>query len=314
MRRPRFERTPTALNLHLTSRDLEILRHVAAHRFLSSRQIHALVGGSLQHVLRRLQRLFHRGYLDRPRAQIRYFSENGSRPLVYALGRRGARAVAKPTGARSRYDNRTIKQLYLQHTLVVADVVIAFERACRASDGPALLLEEDLRPGESPGTAFRWAVSVRHREESRRVGVVPDRSFALASRKSGERILFFVEADRATMPLTRRSLGQSSMLRKLLAYEATWRQGIHRERFQCSRFRVLVVTSSAERSYNLAEICAELPKARGLFLFTDTDTLKGDVIPYAGGNVLELPWLCANGERERLADLWTSDLARRRAA
>lgn len=196
MRRPRFERTPTNFNLHLTARDREILRYVAAHRFLTSRQIHSLIGGSTQHVLRRLQRLFHRGFLDRPRAQIRYFSEEGSQPLVHAMGRSGARAIANLSRNHARYDNRTIKQLYLQHTLAVADVMIAFVRSSRIDGAPALLLEEDLRPGESPSTAFRWAVVVKHREESKRVGVVPDRSFALESRETGERVLFFVEADR----------------------------------------------------------------------------------------------------------------------
>jgi len=314
MRKPRFERTPMGLNLQLTGRDGEILRHVATHRFLTSRQIHLLVGGSLQHLLRRLQRLFHRGYLDRPRAQIRYFSEEGAQPLVYALGRNGARSISTPSRTHSRYDNRTIKQLYLQHTLVVADVLIAFLRACRTDGGPIISLEEDLCPGEAPGTAFRWAVSVKHGAESKRVGVVPDRTFALESRVSGERVLFFVEADRATMPLSRRSLGQSSMLRKLLAYEATWRKGIHSERYGISRFRVLVVTTSAERAHHMAELCAEIPHARGLFLFTDTDTMKARVIPYTSGNVLDLPWLCANGRREFLRDLWITSVPSKSAA
>jgi hypothetical protein len=286
----------------LTSRDLTILREIARYRFLNSHQLLILVGGSPQHLLKRLQRLFHGGYLDRPRAQLRYFSEDGSRPMVYALGKKGAKTLTSPTRRRARYDNRTIKQFYLQHTLLVADVLIAFARSCRADGAPVLLLEEDLAPNDLPGVAFRWNVAVHHEGKSKRVGVVPDRTFALESPETAGRILFFVEADRATMPVERRSLTQSSMLRKLLSYEATWSQGVHRERFACDRFRVLVVTSSPERTHHLAEVAAQLPRGRGLFLFTDADTLRGQVFPYSGNSVFELPWLTAVGGTERLAD------------
>ncbi len=301
-RLPRFKRALHITSLQLTTRDLTILREVARYRFLNSHQILILISGSPQHLLKRLQRLFHSGYLDRPRAQVRYFSEDGSQPLVYALGRKGAKVLASPTGRRSRYDNRTIKQLYMQHTLLVADVLIAFARACRADGMPALLLEEDLAPNQAPSVAFRWGVTVHHEGNSKRVGVVPDRTFALESAGADGRILFFVEADRATMPVERSSLMQSSMLRKLLAYEATWSQDIHRERFGCDRFRVLIVTSSPERAHHLAEVSAQLPRGRGLFLFTDADTLRGQVFPHFNDNVFELPWLTATNGTERLAD------------
>src|SRR5476649_1300693 len=107
-RLPRFRRVPEAPTMRLTPRDLEILRHVARHRFLNSAQIAALTGGSAQQLLRRLQRLFHSGYLDRPRAQLSYFTTDGSRPMVYGLARAGARALAAPGEPRTSPDNRTV--------------------------------------------------------------------------------------------------------------------------------------------------------------------------------------------------------------
>jgi len=258
-----------------------------------------LVGGSAQHVLRRLQRLFHHGYLDRPRAQLRYFSEDGSRPLVYALTSKSGRAL--PEGrSPARTDNRTVKQLYLDHTFAVADVVIAFVLACAGHDTPRIAHEEDLVPSRSRGAAFRWAVTVRHENSTKRVGVLPDRVFALDSHAGSERVMFFVEADRATMPIARSSLAQSSLLRKLLGYEATWREGVHRQRFGSDRFRVLIVTSSAERAHHIAKACADLPRGRGLFLFTDADSLRGSMT--SPGGVLALPWSNTSGGVERLAD------------
>ena len=230
-RLPRFSRVPEAPTMRLTPRDLEILRHVARHRFLNSTQIAMLTGGSAQQLLRRLQGLFHSGLLERPRAQLSYFTTGGSRPMVYGLARAGARALAAPGQPRTSPDNRTVKQLYLQHTLLVAEAMIAFQRACRERSAPRLLLEEDLAPGQPPSVAFKWTVPVRRGDERRRTGLFPDRTFALEDAATGKRVLYFLEADRATMPVTRHSLSQSSFLRKLLAYEATWTQGIHQARF-----------------------------------------------------------------------------------
>ena len=43
---------------------------LARYRFLSSTLIIRLIGGSAQQILRRLQVLFHHGYLDRPTSQV----------------------------------------------------------------------------------------------------------------------------------------------------------------------------------------------------------------------------------------------------
>jgi hypothetical protein len=50
----------------LTERDLKILSHVARHRFLSSRHLARLDGGSEQNLLRCLRVLFDHQFLDRP--------------------------------------------------------------------------------------------------------------------------------------------------------------------------------------------------------------------------------------------------------
>jgi hypothetical protein len=68
-RRKRYHRAsdrPVAL----TERDIDIIAHVARHRFLRSDHVAALVGGSQQRILRRLRLLFDNGYLDRPTAQL----------------------------------------------------------------------------------------------------------------------------------------------------------------------------------------------------------------------------------------------------
>ena len=72
-RLPRFRRAPGVPRIELTERDREILQQVHRHRFLRSSHLGQLVPGGRKHLLRRLQLLYHHGYLERPRAQIDYY-------------------------------------------------------------------------------------------------------------------------------------------------------------------------------------------------------------------------------------------------
>src|ERR1043165_8920687 len=94
-RLPRYNRTAASPAFIITNRDREIIRFVYSHRFLRSSQIAALIGASRQPVLRRLQLLFHHGYLTRPRAQVEYFTKGGSREIVYGLGNKGAKSLCE---------------------------------------------------------------------------------------------------------------------------------------------------------------------------------------------------------------------------
>lgn len=292
-RLPRFKRATEITPFQLTRRDREIIRTIQRHRFLRSSHIIALVGGSAQQVLRRLQLLFHHGYLDRPRAQIDYYREGGSRHLVYGLGRKGTSLlqregrVAIADGSES---NPAIGRLFLEHALLISDVMVALELACRAHGRVRLLtssqlpLSNDTRRRQEP---FHWSVKISGQHQC---GIIPDRVFALEfDNHPAGRSYFFLEADRATMPVMRRGLAQSSFYRKLLSYEATWTQNIHRTRFGWPRFRVLTVTSSPERVQNLIEACTRLERGQGLFLFTDQDALVRH------GDLLSLPWQSGRG-------------------
>ena len=71
--RPRFRRASEPPAFRLTDDDVDIVRQLARHRFLRSTHIAALVGRSLDRTNDRLHRLFHAGYIDRPRAQLDYY-------------------------------------------------------------------------------------------------------------------------------------------------------------------------------------------------------------------------------------------------
>lgn len=102
-----------------------------------------------------------------------------------------------------------------------------------------------------------------------------------------------LEADRGTMPVSRRSLARSSFLRKLLAYEATWLTGAHCSRFGLPNFRVLTVTDSERRLEHLTPAVNSLrPGVARALLFSTYGRLRVQQI---------LGPLWTNGRGERVA-------------
>lgn len=278
-RLPRFRPCPESTPaIRLTDRDLAIFRVLAVHRFLRSDRIAELVGGSGQQVLRRLCRLFHHGYLDRPRVQLDRYDRGGSRPLVYGLAGRGAatlRRVHDIPFERIQWSRKRdgVERLFLDHALLVSETTTRFALGCVDSEVEffdPLDLEAD-----APDEPSRWSVSL---PLSGSLGVIPDRIFRV--RQGEESILCFLEADCGTMPVVRKNLDRSSIHRKLLAYAATWEQGLHRQLFGENRFRVLFVTTNKTRCAHLVEAARELPKGRGLFLFTTKEALRNTDHPH----------------------------------
>jgi len=294
-RLPRFQRVAKVAPIMLTERDHKIIRLILRHRFLRSHQIVALIGGSAQNLSRRLQWLFHHGYLERPRAQLQYYERSGSQTIAYGLGNKSG-SLLQLDPASWGEKNRAIGRMYLAHALLVSDVMVSLELACRQR-GIRLLLEDELNlTVEAP---LHWRVKIR---DGTKLGVIPDRVFALEyADQIGQlqRVYYFLEADRGTMPVVREKLAQSSFYRKLLAYEATWANKIHQRHLDIPRFRVLTVTTGSARVKSLLDACSRLQRGHGLFLFADESVLQS--------NPLTAVWQCGkDGGLSALVDLPTS--------
>jgi hypothetical protein len=282
-RQPRFRRVRPLTAIQLTERDRAIIRFTHRHRFLRSSHILALMGGSPQQVLRRLQLLFHQGYLERPRAQIDYFHKGGTHPIVYGLGRKSSGLLQTELGSafqplRWGEKNRAVGRIFLEHALLVSDIMVALELGCRQSNTVRLIHSDQLFTDQKQ-PSWRWQVKV---DGLVKLGLIPDRVFAL-ERHDGDRAYFFLEADRGTMPVMRQRLTQTSFFRKLLAYEATWSQNLHITKFKFHRFRVLTVTKSEARVDSLVAACSKLKSGHGLFLFASKTVLEQP-------DILSAPW------------------------
>jgi hypothetical protein len=229
----------------------------------------------------------------------------GSEPMVYALGNQGAQVLKAKGEVRGgvQWDtkNRRLSRVFLHHTLAVAEVMVAFEVSCRGREGVRFIPPEEVLAGAPESTRrlrlpFRWQVEVRQGGKSYRLGVEPDGVFGMrfTDPSEGKRaVYFFLEADRGTMPVVRKGLGQTSFARKLLSYHETRRQEIQRAHFGILNFRVLTVTTTKERVEHLVEACQSFPGSGRLFLFRDRET-------FAGGNVLARLWVNGKGEPQSL--------------
>lgn len=277
-RTKRFVRKDAPPGMRLTERDLVILDALARYRFLSSRHIEMIDGGSYASVMRVLRTLYDNGLVDLPRAQIADLIAHGSAPNAYALASRGARAWSEQTGSdieRLRWDlkNERVKPLFIRHTLGIADVMVGIEVACRDNAQVCLVDHHQLLPTMPEATArarnpFLWSAKVKTGGRVETVNIVPDRLFSLQF-ADGTRRNYALEYDTGSMPIVARSLARSSIRKKLLAYLEGWRAHEH-AKWGFQRLRVLLVTPSGARMAAMQQCLLDITggKGSGMFLFT----------------------------------------------
>lgn len=306
----RLSRPSVPPGFRLTERDVAILHAVARFRFLSSQQLARLIGGSEAALLVRLKLLFYHAYLDRPlhqHAQLAAFFDEGNRPLVYGLAKKGARLLAEMGLAIDHkldwtQKNKSATSQFLAHTLEVADAMIGVDLACR--DGRALRLIDHhellpFMPAKTRNLRDPFRCRIELTDKGLRVpvsiAVVPDRLFSLAY-DNATRLNFALELDRGTMDIRAKQLaGKSSFRRKLMGYFHAWRARRHTDVWGFQSFRVLTVTTSVKRIEHMIGAQREVTKdsAFGLFLYTTPERL-------AAHGALGDAWVSGAGERVAL--------------
>lgn len=212
-----------------------------------------------------------------------YYHAGGSRVMVYGLASRGAGVMRQKFNipfSRMDWDtrNRNVGRIFLEHAVMTAGILIAFEMACRASEGRVKLIRSDdipqaatpRPPKHQPWHQWRTTLGGKLRS------LIPDGAFLLeyADEPTGKnQRLCLIEADRGTMPL-RRSRGSASCIeRKLCLYAQLWKSGQFGKISGTHRIQVWIVTTGPDRVAHMKEAFAGLPMGRGLFRFTELTEL-----------------------------------------
>jgi hypothetical protein len=285
-RRGKFARE-VIRKIALTERDTGILLALHKYRFLTSDHLMLLTNtASRWGMNKRLRLLYDHKYLDRPKAQHALFSHASKRPTIYALGHKGASllrarfGIAMPGSVYWTEKNRRVREHYLQHTLGIADFMVEMELHCRSN--PTLRLidrdeilacsPEHIRKSRYP---FRWTTHIRHGSQILDAAIAPDYVFGIETRHSDgslSRKHYCLEFDRATMPIMRRDLRQSSIQKKLLCYADSFERKLLSKRYGWSGFQILFVTISEDRIASMQSAVASLSLEgipASLFLFRE---------------------------------------------
>lgn len=272
-RRPRFRRTEPQ-PFRVVERDRRIIREVYRFRLLNSEQITAIMEATRDPINRRLQKLFHAGYLDRPPVQ-KY--RPGNQKLIYALGNKGAEMLAEETGADFPFidwtsKNREVKNLFLDHTLMISDFIITVRLACKKNklrfiDQEEIINQRPEIPTEQKNP-IGWRIQTKEKGKKFNLAIVPDYAFGIENEKTKKREYYFLEADRSTMPIKRSNKHLSSFHKKLVGYYETYRQNKYQEFFKIKKIKILTLTPSQQRLKSIIEANKEIDeRKKGLRLF-----------------------------------------------
>ena len=309
------------MGFRLTDRDIEIVRFVERFRLLRSRShIVPLFGGST-HVLRRLQKLRKNQYL---------YELPGREPneeAVYAIGNVGADLLnAEFNLPRPKVDytqqNKTLGMRFIEHTLLVSDIIVAIILATRCRDDVRYISQEEIfrewAPRETRSKRykvgahpFRWRVKFSYKERTYRKSIEPDHIFGLAfpgqERKPN---WFFLEADRQNMPVKSRNMNRSSIFKKQLQYWESWQDNtwtetnLFKKHFGVSNIRTLFVLDTGYQGRQRLNRCIEVTRhfeeqakggeGMGLFLFANAETLLD------ADDILNAPLVSGRGDEKIL--------------
>ena len=267
---PRFRREGEPPRIELTDDDVQILRCVYQHRFISSDDLFRLFDHrSPDKISRRLTLLWRNNFLDRPDSQIDYHRlGGGSSSYAHGLGNAGATLLKDKVGRQIgtgdwHTRNRRYTRESLDHTLAITRFLVDVEIACRQrGDVEYISFAEILKTApvetqEAP-VPGRWKVPLNWQGGRGAVMIEPDAIFGLrATAPDGKRkeSFVFLEIDRGTMTVvpnerTRDSetfLHRTSVLRKFVCYAESYRQGRHKEQFGIPSARIITLTTSAGR-------------------------------------------------------------------
>ena len=269
----RSRRANNPPTMRLMPRDLEILNAVTEYRILRQDQIQTLFFSSKSTAQYRLSHLYQHGFLSRHFLPV----QGGWSPTLYTIDTRGREVLRVEYGDDAPTEKagiRDLKQEFLEHTLALNDVRIAFSLACRA---PGLTLTTWLDESTLKVNYDRVAIRYPNGKQTT-ISLIPDSYCVIQTPQGAAR--FFIELDRGTMTTQR-------FATKILAYLAYVESGQYQQRYKSRSLRVLTITLSKKRLINLKQVTEN---ARGGHLFwfgvlpdlMDHDILRSPVWHVAG--------------------------------
>lgn len=268
-RRPRFKRVEIAERpaFRLTGRDCAIIKAVNDGRALQTRHIETLFFTSIKPAYKRLEKLYHHGYLDR-QFITQVTRAPAASPMVYTLTKLGASVLAQRydyTTDQFRFASRAVSNWdTLQHILAIGDVWVSFQRAVSEHQLDLIEWRDELVFRQEPDMVWIKSPSGSQKKKP----VLPDGYLHLRTPKGETR--FFLEVDRGIE-------GLQQIKDQIVVYQAYILSGQYAERFQAKSLRILMVTTSSKRREHLAQAIAAVGGGDRYWLTTFEELTPGTI-------------------------------------
>lgn len=245
--------------MRLEERDEQLLCDLFLQRLMSRGQIERLYFTSTARANARLRQLFDHKFVTRFYPPVAPYGAQA----LYIVGPTALPLVARRLGMElpevQRYHRRSKTPTFIEHTLAIVDVWLAFREALEGHSAwelerwlPELLCHHEYDIRASGG---QW----------RKETFKPDAFVRLAQRDADVFRSYFIEVD----------LGHTSsrqFLKKLKTHARYLESGLFRESFETDSFRTLVITTGQRRLNNLKSLVAA--QNSDLFWFTTFADLK----------------------------------------
>ncbi len=318
-RRPRFKRVPRKGKLDLKDEHIAVLRHLRNYRLLRKshlqKLLHRLSHNQLNAILRDL---YDYEYIERPGIQKLWLflgrGDDGLKDYTYALYNKGDRILreeeALPRGRSDWKKKNEITEMFARHELMVADIMVAIEEACRRRGNIRLIPPDEILRDASPPVRFNpkpFEMRVEFAFENRlhRRRVTPDMFFGLHFLDEPEgqnKAYFLLEADRGTESVFSRNMNKATIFRKYLCYNEIFIKKIHTKNYLIKGFRVIFATTKKRsRVENMTKKNKLLNNGAGsrLFYFSQYHEL---IVHPASSDILDHPMINGYGETVRMID------------
>lgn len=306
-----MRRISSGKRIELTQRDIELFKLLNRYHYLRSNFLYVFLGGNSETRFKeRLGDLYHDGrYIKRPEQQWQ-FANCRYMPVIYELDDRGEQ-VLRERGVLSS-DSPLLKKgrmgAYRQfaHQLMICDCMASLELGIRQEPSLRFISWQEILTRAPEATRkldnpFAIPVSISHTfapsgvTQHADIKIVPDGLFGLEYARVGQKAyrFFALEADRASMPIVRSNLQQTSYLRKILGYRQIAAQNVQKSHLGLPNLLVLNITTEQSHMANIMSLVGKLAQdgKSKLFLFK-TMTSLGDFgkAPEPTPHLLTAPW------------------------
>lgn len=264
--RSRFYAQPIGKRIAISPRDFEIFKLLNRYKYAPTDFAHAFVGGHLGRLKNRLTDLRHEGYLSCPDSQFKTANAR-YRHLVYELGSRGRSVLAEHGVPLRSFDHLTGP---FAHDLMSCQAVASLELAARDS-GLRFITPDEIvaKAGIADQHLFKYRISIswKGRQEVLERFTPDWEAFGL----QGSKFLPIVglETDAHTETLRPSDLKQSSIAKKILAYDQLDRDGVFQRRFRLKSdfYVILFLTVNETHKRNIMGLVKEIAGPSEIFLF-----------------------------------------------